>query len=195
MPCGSAVSNSRKWKNMFNILRKSISLYLTANVNFNLCTDADPVADTMAKTPLKLLISFKAIIISIILFTIATRSSKFSASTIFFSSHLVNYKRTILVLGMDILFRTYICRVLYHFQQVGTGGFFISLRPYRPDQFRRLYHSVKIEFEYRQLSGDFDGMQRQYPILVLGAVNVSLDGWRRIVESELYMSLVVVFHL
>lgn len=85
------IINGSKWVRDFDY--SLIYSELTANVNFNLWTEAEPVAETIASTPLKLFISFKHIIISIILLTIATRSSKFSASTIFFSNHLVNWKK------------------------------------------------------------------------------------------------------
>lgn len=85
--------------------------------------------------------------------------------------------------------------MLYHLQQVGTGGLFVPLRPHRPDQLGRLDHPVQVEFEYRQLPGDLDGMQRQYPVLVLVAVDVSFDGRRGIVEGEFYVPLVIVLHL
>jgi len=58
--------------------------------HFSRKTEAEPMAETTARTPLKLFRSCSTIIISMIRDIIATRSSKFSASTIFFSNHRVN---------------------------------------------------------------------------------------------------------
>jgi hypothetical protein len=60
-------------------------------VNFKRNTAAVPMADTMASTPLKLFNSNRTIITSIARVRMATRSSKFSDSTIDFSIHRVNW--------------------------------------------------------------------------------------------------------
>jgi hypothetical protein len=72
--------------------------WYTWEEHFSRKTDAEPMAETTARTPLKLFRSCSTIIISTIRDIIATRSSKFSASTIFFSNHLVNCEQILVSL-------------------------------------------------------------------------------------------------
>lgn len=73
--------------------KKNQILILTSNVCSSLKTDAEFIALTISKTPLKLFSSWNTNIISIVLFTTDTLSSKFSVSIIHFSSQHINWKK------------------------------------------------------------------------------------------------------
>lgn len=83
-------NNSYKKK---GIKKKNQNLILTSNVCSSLKTDAEFIALTISKTPLKLFSSWNTNIISIVLFTTDTLSSKFSVSIIHFSSQHINWKK------------------------------------------------------------------------------------------------------
>jgi len=71
--------------------KNKLSVKRTLNVWSSLWTEAELTALTTAIMPLKLFSSWKTIIISRMRDTTATRSSRFSVSTIHFSSQNVNY--------------------------------------------------------------------------------------------------------
>lgn len=76
-----------------SIKQKNQNRILTSNVCSSLKTDAEFIALTISKTPLKLFSSWNTNIISIVLLTTDTLSSKFSVSIIHFSSQHINWKK------------------------------------------------------------------------------------------------------
>ena len=110
------------------------------------------MALTMASTPLKLLRSCSTIIISTARETIATLSSKFSASTIVFSSHLVNYKKNIhvkffwrvdtIIALLQLKLTFVVCLIIFkRFGDVFSLSFLVHTDPTNSEGFTVLYNS------------------------------------------------------